>query len=126
MNGIVILLGVLLISIIMIGLKLKFYSYIFGEGGLLGPEDHSLSHEIKNLGKLRDRGLIDALRHAGRDDLPRYDYGYANSIARNNCTVGGHRCSLVPSGTFPSRSHLLCHRLFIDIKADLERWIRVL
>ena len=60
MKGIAILLGVLLISIIAIGLKLKFYSYIFGEGGVLGPEDHSLSHEIKNLVKLRDQGLIDA------------------------------------------------------------------
>ena len=67
--------------------------------------------------------VLCALRHAGRDDLPRYDYGYANSIARNNCAVGWHRCSMVPSGTFPSRSHLLCHRLFIDIKADREIWI---
>ena len=58
-----ILLGVLLISIIMIALKLKFYSYIFGEGGVLGPEDHSLSHEIKNLVKLRDQGLIDSEKY---------------------------------------------------------------
>jgi hypothetical protein len=59
MEGIASLLGVLLISIIMIGLKLKFNSYIFGEGGVFGSEDHSLSHEIKNLVKLRDQGLID-------------------------------------------------------------------
>ena len=63
MNGIAILLGVLVISIIIIGLKLKFYSYIFGEGGVLGPEDHSLGHEIKNLVKLRDQGLIDAEKY---------------------------------------------------------------
>ena len=63
MKGIAILLGVLLISAIMIGLKLKFYSFIFGEGGLLGPEDHSLSYEIKNLVKLRDQGLIDAQKY---------------------------------------------------------------
>lgn len=55
--------AVLLLSAVMIGLKLKFYSYIFGEGGLLGPEDHSLSHEIKNLAKLRDQGLIDAEKY---------------------------------------------------------------
>ena len=63
MKGFAILLGVLLFSAIMIGLKLKFYSFIFGEGGLLGPEDHSLSHEIKNLVKLRDQGLIDAQKY---------------------------------------------------------------
>ena len=63
MKGIAILLGVLLISAIMIGLKLKFYSFIFGEGGLLGPEDHSLSHEIKNLVKLCDQGLINAQKY---------------------------------------------------------------
>ena len=60
MKEIAVLLGVLLVAIIVIGLRLKFYSYIFGEGGLLGPADHSLSHEIKNLVKLRDEGLIDA------------------------------------------------------------------
>ena len=59
MKGMAILLAVLLVSIIMIGIRFKFYSIIFGEGGLLGPEDHSLSHEIKNLVKLRDQGLID-------------------------------------------------------------------
>ena len=63
MKGIAILLSVLLISAIMIGLKLKFYSFIFGEGGLLGPEDHSLSHGLKNLVKLRDQGLIDAEKY---------------------------------------------------------------
>ena len=63
MKGIAILLAVLLISAIMIGLKLKFYSYIFGEGGVVGPEDHSLSHEIKNLVKLRDQGLVDAEKY---------------------------------------------------------------
>ena len=44
-------------------MKLKFYSFILGEGGLLGPADHSLSHEIKNLAKLRDQGFIDASRY---------------------------------------------------------------
>ena len=63
MKGIAILLGVLLISIIMIGLKFKFYSYIFGEDGVFGPENHSLSHEIKNLVKLRDQGLIDSAKY---------------------------------------------------------------
>ena len=63
MKGIAIILGVVLFSIIIIGLKLKFYSYIFGEGGVLGPEDHSLSHEIKNLVKLRDQGLIDSEKY---------------------------------------------------------------
>ena len=63
MKGIAILLVFLLISAIMIGLKLKFYSFIFGEGGLLGPEDHSLSHEIKNLVKLCDQGLINAQKY---------------------------------------------------------------
>ena len=75
MKGIVILLGVILISTIIIGLKLKFYSYIFGEGGLLGPEDHSLSHEIKNLVKLRDQGLIDCEKYEEMKDelLRRYN-----------------------------------------------------
>ena len=83
MNGIAILLGVLLISIIMIGLKLKFYSYIFGEGGLLGPEDHSLSHEIKNLGKLRDRGLIDAEKYEEmKDELLRRYNGIGGEIQK--------------------------------------------
>ena len=63
MKGIAIWFAVLLLSAVMIGIKLKFYSYIFGEGGLLGPEDHSLSHEIKNLAKLRDQGLIDAEKY---------------------------------------------------------------
>lgn len=63
MKGIAILLAVLLVSAVMIGLKLKFYSYIFGEGGVLGPEDHSLSHEIKNLVKLRDQGHIDSEKY---------------------------------------------------------------
>ena len=63
MKGLAILLAVLLVSVIMIGLKLKFYSYIFGEGGVLGPEDHSFSHEIKNLVKLRDQGFIDAEKY---------------------------------------------------------------
>ena len=63
MKGIAILLGVILFSVIIIGIKLKFYSFIFGEGGLLGPEDHSLSHEIKNLVKLCDQGLINAQKY---------------------------------------------------------------
>ena len=63
MKEFAVLLGVILISIIVIGMKLKFYSFLFGEGGLLGPEDHSLSHEIKNLAKLRDQGLIDAEKY---------------------------------------------------------------
>lgn len=63
MKGMAILLGFILFSIIVIGLKLKFYSYIFGEGGVFGPEDHSLSHEIKNLVKLRDQGLIDSEKY---------------------------------------------------------------
>lgn len=63
MKGIAILLAVLLISAIIIGLKYKFYSYIFGEGGVFGPEDHSLSHEIKNLVKLRDQGLVDSEKY---------------------------------------------------------------
>ena len=63
MKEIAILLGFILFSIVLIAIKLKFNSYIFGEGGLLGPEDHSLSHEIKNLVKLRDQGLIDAEKY---------------------------------------------------------------
>ena len=63
MKEFAVLLGVILISIIVIGMKLKFYSFIFGEGGLFGPADHSLSHEIINLTKLRDQGLIDASRY---------------------------------------------------------------
>ena len=63
MKEFAVLLGVILISIIVIGMKLKFYSFIFGEGGLFGPADHSLSHEIKNLAKLRDQGLIDVSRY---------------------------------------------------------------
>ncbi len=60
MKEIAFLLGFILFSIVLIAIKLKFNSFIFGEGGLLGPEDHSLGHEIKNLVKLRDQGLIDA------------------------------------------------------------------
>ena len=63
MKEIAILLVILLVSVVMIGLKLKFNSYIFGEGGVFGPEDHSLSHEIKNLVKLRDQGLIDSEKY---------------------------------------------------------------
>ena len=63
MKEIAVLLGIILFSIVVIGLKLKFNSFIFGEGGLLGPEDHSLGHEIKNLVKLRDQGLIDATKY---------------------------------------------------------------
>ena len=63
MKEIAVLLGVILFSIGVIAIKLKFNSYIFGEGGLLGPEDHSLGHEIKNLVKLRDQGLIDATKY---------------------------------------------------------------
>lgn len=63
MKEIAVLLGVILFSIVVIAIKLKFNSFIFGEGGLLGPEDHSLGHEIKNLVKLRDQGLIDASKY---------------------------------------------------------------
>ena len=63
MKDIAVLLGVILFSIVLIAIKLKFNSFIFGEGGLLGPEDHSLGHEIKNLVKLRDQGLIDATKY---------------------------------------------------------------
>lgn len=63
MEGIAIILGVLLFAVILTGLKFKFNSYIFGEGGVFGPEDHSLSHEIKNLVKLRDQGLIDSAKY---------------------------------------------------------------
>ena len=63
MKDIAVLLGVVLLSIVLIAIKLKFNSFIFGEGGLLGPEDYSLGHEIKNLVKLRDQGLIDATKY---------------------------------------------------------------
>ena len=63
MKEIAVILGVILFSIVLIAIKLKFNSFIFGEGGLLGPEDYSLSHEIKNLAKLRDQGLIDAAKY---------------------------------------------------------------
>ena len=63
MKDFAVLLGVITLSIIVIGIKFKFYSFIFGEDGLLGPEDHSLSHEIKNLVKLRDQGLVDAEKY---------------------------------------------------------------
>ena len=74
MKEIAILLAILLGLAIIIGLKLKFYSFIFGEGGILGPEDHSLSHEIKNLVKLRDQGLIDFEKYEGmkKELLSRY------------------------------------------------------
>ena len=63
MKEFAVILGVILLSIIVTAIKFKFNSFIFGEGGLLGPEDHSLSHEIKNLAKLRDQGFIDASRY---------------------------------------------------------------
>ena len=63
MKEIAVLLGVILFSIVVIAIKFKFNSFIFGEGGLLGPEDHSLGHEIKNLVKLRDQGLIDTSKY---------------------------------------------------------------
>ena len=63
MKEIAVTLGVILFSIVLIAIKLKFNSFIFGEGGLLGPEDHSLGHEIKNLVKLRDQGLVDAEKY---------------------------------------------------------------
>lgn len=63
MKGIGILLGIILLSVIVFAIKLKFYSFIFGEDGLLGPADHSLSHELKNLVKLRDQGLIDSQKY---------------------------------------------------------------
>lgn len=80
MKGIGVLLGVILLSIITIGIKLKFNSFIFGEGGLLGPEDNSLSHEIKNLAKLRDQGLVDARKYEEmkKELLLRY-----NELSRN-------------------------------------------
>ena len=63
MKEVAVTLGVILFSIVLIAIKLKFNSFIFGEGGLLGPEDHSLGHEIKNLVKLRDQGFIDASKY---------------------------------------------------------------
>ena len=63
MKDLAIILGIALFSIVVIAIRLKFNSYIFGEGGLFGPEDHSLSHEIKDLVKLRDQGLIDAEKY---------------------------------------------------------------
>ena len=83
MEGIASLLGVLLISIIMIGIKIKFNSYIFGEGGVFGPEDHSLSHEIKNLVKLRDQGLIDPEKYEDmKAELLRKYNGADNEITK--------------------------------------------
>ena len=83
MEGIASLLGILLISIIIIGLRLKFNSYIFGEGGVFGPEDHSLSHEIKNLVKLRDQGLIDPEKYEDmKAELLRKHNGTDNEIAK--------------------------------------------
>ena len=63
MKEFAVILGVILLSVIVFGMKLRFNSFIFGEGGRLGPEDHSLSHEVKNLAKLRDQGLIDAAKY---------------------------------------------------------------
>ena len=63
MKEFAVILGVILLSVIVFGMKLRFNSFIFGEGGLFGPADHSLSHEIINLTKLRDQGLIDASRY---------------------------------------------------------------
>ncbi len=68
MKEITFLLGALLVFAIVIGIKLKFYSYLFGEGGLLGPADDSLSHEIENLVKLRDRGLINPEKYEEMKD----------------------------------------------------------
>ena len=83
MEGIASLLGVLLISIIMIGIKLKFNSYIFGEGGVFGPEDHSLSHEIRNLVKLRDQGLINPEKYEDmKAELLRKYNGADNEITK--------------------------------------------
>ena len=83
MEGIASLLGVLLISTIIIGIKLKFNSYIFGEGGVFGPEDHSLSHEIKNLVKLRDQGLIDPEKYEDmKAELLRKYNGADNEITK--------------------------------------------
>ena len=50
------------------------------------------------------------------------DSGYTDSLAGSYCATGWHHCSMVPLGTFSSRSHLLRHRIFADIKADLEIW----
>ena len=63
MKEFAVLLGVILLSVVVFAIKFKFNSFIFGEGGLFGPEDHSLSHEIKNLARLRDQGLIDAEKY---------------------------------------------------------------
>ena len=63
MKGFAVILGVILFSVVVFAIKSEFSSFIFGEGGLLGPEDHSLSREIKNLAKLRDQGLIDAVKY---------------------------------------------------------------
>ena len=83
MEGIASLLGVLLITIIMIGIKIKFNSYIFGEGGVFGPEDHSLSHEIRNLVKLRDQGLIDPEKYEDmKAELLRKYNGDDNEITK--------------------------------------------
>ncbi len=80
MKDLAVILGIALFSIIVFALKFKFNSYIFGEGGLFGPEDHSLSHEIKNLVKLRDQGLIDAAKYEATkaELLLRY-----NELSRN-------------------------------------------
>lgn len=75
MKEFAVLFGIILFSIVVFVIKHKFNSIIFGEGGLFGPEDYSLSHEIKNLVKLRDQGLIDASRYEEmkRDLLFRYN-----------------------------------------------------
>ena len=63
MKEVAVLLGIILLSIVVIVIKHWFNSIIFGEGGVFGPEDHSLGHEIKNLVKLRDQGVIDASKY---------------------------------------------------------------
>ena len=65
---------------------------------------------------VRSFPVLCALRDAGCDDLSRYDSGYAHSVAGRHCPVGRHRCCMVPFGTSPCCSHLLCHRLFVDLK----------
>ena len=83
MKEIAILLGILLVGTIAIALKLKFNSYIFGEGGVLGPEDHSLSHEIKNLVKLRDQGLVDVNKYEEmKEELLRRYNGVGGEIQK--------------------------------------------
>lgn len=80
MKEIAVLFGIILFSIVVFVIKHKFNSIIFGEGGLFGPEDHSLSHEIKNLVKLRDQGLIDASRY---EEMKRYSLFRYNELSRS-------------------------------------------